>query len=383
MKKSPSGRYITNTVAGESVRAFVPNPLPPRLPARLIAELEKPLRRAESALAKLELVGEMIPSLNWFIYAFVRKEALLSSEIEGTQTTLVDVLTYENTEQLAASAFEDIEEVANYVAAINHAFSQLGSARGLPVSARLLNNCHGILMVGARGAHKQPGAIRRSQTWIGGTRPGNAVFVPPPPEHIDDLIADLETYIHNPDDLPALLRVAIAHVQFETIHPYLDGNGRLGRMLIAMLLTQWGLLSSPLLYLSVYLKAHQKQYYDCLSAVRLSSDWGRWFAFFLTGIEEVANDAISTAQALYRRISADRTTLLAASGTTVTALQLVEHLPEHPVVSMPAVTTLLQTTKPTAGKAIEHLVLVGILREIGKRKRDRIFAYQRYLDELA
>lgn len=383
MKKSPSGRYFTTTVAGEPVRSFVPAPLPPRFPARLITELEHPLRRAESALAKLELAGEMIPSLNWLIYAFVRKEALLSSEIEGTQATLVDVLTYENTEQLTASAFEDIEEVANYVAAINYAFSQLKSVRGLPVSARLLNNCYGILMNGVRGKHKQPGAIRRSQNWIEGTRPGNAVFVPPPPERVGDLIADLDTYIHNPDELPALLRIAIAHVQFETIHPYLDGNGRLGRMLIAMLLTQWELLSNPLLYLSDYLKANQKQYYDRLSAVRLHSDWSQWFAFFLTGIEEVANDAINTAQALYRRITVDRNALLNPSGTTVTALQLFERLPEHPVVSMPAVTTLLDTTKPTAGKAIEQLLALGILREIGKRKRDRIFAYQRYLDELA
>lgn len=237
-------------------------------------------------------------------------------------------------------------------------------------------------MDGTRGKHKQPGANRRSRNWIGGARPANAAFVPPPPEHGADLIAKLETYIHSPDDLPALLRVAIAHVQFETIHPYLDGNGRLGRMLIAMLLAQCGSLSSPLLYLSVYLKAHQKQYYDCLRAVRLNSDWGRWFTFFLTGIEEVANDAISTTQALYRRITADRNTLRAAPGTTVTALQLFERLPQHPVVPMPAVTTLLETTKPTAGKSIEQLLSVGLLRELGKRKRDRIFAYQRYLAEL-
>jgi Fic family protein len=383
MNRPPTGHYLTTSVAGESIQAFVPNPLPPTLPIDLIADLAEPLRRAESELAKLELVGEMIPSLNWFIYAFVRKEALLSSEIEGTQATLVDVLAYENTGALVSSELEDIEEITNYVAAINHAFGQINSPSSLPISARLLNDCHRILMTGVRGEDKQPGEIRSSQNWIGGTRPGNAAFVPPPPERVGDLITNLEAYVHDPDDLPALLRIAIAHVQFETIHPYLDGNGRLGRMLIAMLLTQWDLLSSPLLYLSVYLKAHQAQYYECLSAVRLKNDWRPWLTLFMAGVEEVAKHAITTAQALYRQVNSDRETLLTAIGTTVTAIQLFERVPERPVVSMPLVTTLLETTKPTAGKAIEQLVSAGILREIGKRKRDRIFSYSRYLDELA
>ena len=272
----PTGRYVTTTVADESVQAFVPNPLPPKLPVKMLVALKEPLQAAETALARLDLAGQMIPSVDWFIYAFVRKEALLSSEIEGTQATLIDVLSYEQTEQVGASSVEDIEEVSNYVAAINYALGQLHANRGLPVSMRLLNQCHRRLLQGVRGAHKQPGAIRRSQNWIGGSRPGNAVFIPPPADRVAELLSDLERYIHTTDELPTLLRVAAAHVQFETIHPYLDGNGRVGRMLITLLLDNWGLLKSPLLYVSVYFKKHQSEYYNLLANVRTKGDWQRW-----------------------------------------------------------------------------------------------------------
>ena len=261
MKPQPTGRYVATTVAGEPVEAFVPDPLPPRLSAQRLATLSEPLRDAKAALARLNLAGEMIPSLEWFIYAFVRKEALLSSEIEGTQATLVDVLAWEQAEQPGASNIDDIEEVTNYVAAVNHAFNEINSQKGPPISMRLLNDCHRILMQGVRGATKQPGELRRSQNWIGGSRPGNAVFVPPPPEQVADLLGDLESYIHAENELAPLLRIALVHVQFETIHPYLDGNGRLGRMLIALLLDHWQLLKSPLLYLSLYLKQNQAAYY--------------------------------------------------------------------------------------------------------------------------
>ena len=229
MKAQPTGRYVTSTVAGEAVKAFVPDPLPPKLTAKGLQQLSEPLREAEAALARLDLAGEMIPSINWFVYAFVRKEALLSSEIEGTQATLGDVLAWEQTDQPGASSIEDIEEVTNYVAAINRAFKEIRSPKGAPISVRLFNDCHRILMQGVRGANKQPGEIRHSQNWIGGSRPGNAVFVPPPPQRIVDLLGDLERYIHGDHGLVPLLRVALVHVQFETIHPYLDGNGRLGQ----------------------------------------------------------------------------------------------------------------------------------------------------------
>jgi Fic family protein len=382
MSPQPTGRYITTTVAGEAVEAFVPDPLPPRLSAPQLATLTEPLREAEAALGRLDLAGEMIPSLDWFIYAFVRKEALLSSEIEGTQATLVEVLAWEQAEQPGTSNIDDIEEVTNYVAAVNHALKEIHSPKGPPISMRLLNDCHRILMQGVRGATKQPGELRRSQNWIGGSRPGNAVFVPPPPEQVADLLSDLESYIHAQDELAPLLRIALAHVQFETIHPYLDGNGRLGRMLIALLLDHWQLLKSPLLYLSLYLKQNQAAYYRWLEAIRTEGDWVGWLRFFLVGVAEIADDATRTARALYARVSEDRQVLLKAPGATVTAIQLFEQLPEHPIVTMPSVTRLLSISKPTAGKAIDVLIKAGILAEVGERKRDRLYRYQGYLEVL-
>jgi Fic family protein len=382
MSIQPTGRYITSTVAGESCDAFVPDALPPRLEADQLSALAEPLREAEAALARLDLTGEMIPSLDGFIYAFVRKEALLSSEIEGTQATLVDVLAWEQAEQAGDSRVEDIEEVTNYVAAVNHAFAQVRAPMGPPLCTRLLNDCHRILMQGVRGANKQPGELRRSQNWIGGSRPGNAVFVPPPPERVADLLGDLERYIHADDDLAPLLRVGLVHVQFETIHPYLDGNGRLGRMLIALLLDHWMLLNSPLLYLSLYLKQNQAAYYRWLSAIRTEGDWVGWLRFFLEGVAEIADDATKTSRNLYARVGEDRRTLLATPGVTVTAIQLFEQLPEHPVITMPLVTRLLSTSKPTAGKAIEVLIRAGILAELGARKRDRMYRYGSYLNLL-
>ncbi len=379
MTAKPTGRYVNASVAGESFKAFVPAPLPPKLAGKALPTLDEPRRLAEAALAQLNLASEMIPSVDWFIYAFIRKEALLSSEIEGTQATLVDVLAWEQTDQAGDSHIEDIEEVTNYVSAINHAFKQIHSPKGAPISVRLFNDCHQILMQGVRGANKQPGKLRRSQNWVGGSRPGNAVFVPPPPERVADLLGDLERYIHAEDDLAPLLRIALVHVQFETIHPYLDGNGRLGRMLIALLLDHWGLLKSPLLYLSLYLKQNQATYYRNLSAVRTEGDWVGWMRFFLKGVAEIADDATRTARGLYSRVAEDRRRLLATPGATVTAMQLFEQLPEHPLVSMPLVTRLLATSKPTAGKAIELLISAGILTEVGARKRDRYYRYQYYL----
>jgi Fic family protein len=374
-----TGHYVTTTAAGESARAFVPDALPPHVSKKEAAELNEPLRAADTALARLNFAGDMIPSIDWFIYAFLRKEALLSSEIEGTQATLVDMFSFEHAAQVGASSVDDLQEVAHYVGAMNYALGELRSKRGLPLSVRLLNECHLRLLQGSRGANKQPGELRRSQNWIGGTRPGSAAFVPPPPQRVAGLLADLETYIHEHDTLPPLLRIAAIHAQFETIHPYLDGNGRVGRMLIALLLEQWQLLSSPLLYMSAYLKKHQVSYYRHLQQVRTEGDWLGWFKFFLAGAESVAHDAADRARRLHRQVTGDRRKLLASDGVTVSAIQLFETLPRHPVVSMPLVTRLLHITKPTAGKAIEVLREADILKELGERKRDRLYSYQPYV----
>jgi Fic family protein len=383
MGNGATGKYVETTVAGETVRAFVPNPLPPRLTKDDLASLNDPIRAAENALGRLRLAGEMIPSVGWFVYSFVRKEALLTSEIEGTQATITDVMSYEQTGQAGSSDIADVEEVTNYVKAANFAFDQLGTANGLPLSIRLLNECHRRLMQGVRGHDKMPGEVRRSQVWIGGTRPGNAVYVPPPWEHVGDLLGALETYVHSGNDLPPLLRIAAVHAQFETIHPYLDGNGRIGRLLIALMLKHWEILDAPLLYLSLYLKKHQSTYYEQLSLIREQRAWANWFRFFLDGVADISDNATAKASALNQQITTDRKSLLNADSATVSAIQLFELLPEHPVVSMPLVTQLLDTTKPTAGKAIEFLQSLNILSEVGERKRDRLYRYKPYLDTLS
>jgi Fic family protein len=340
-----------------------------------------PLRRAEQAIARLEVAGEMVPSIDWFVYAFVRKEAVISSQIEGTQATLIDLFEYE-AEQTTRMAGNDVDEVCNYLDAIKFARGQIKSARGLPLSIRLLNEAHRRLMRGVRGANKQPGEIRRSQNWIGGTRPGNAVFVPPPPEKLTALLADLEKYLHTKDGLPPLVRIGLAHVQFETIHPYLDGNGRIGRLLITLLLEHWKLLSAPLLYLSLYFKRHRADYYRLLGDVRKTGDWEAWILFFLEGVATIADEAVIAAREVFALVSTDRQRLIAAPGASIMAIRLMDQLPIHPVVTIPTVVKLLETTKPTAGKAVQLLENLGVLAETTGKQRDRTFAYARYLEKL-
>ncbi len=378
----PTGKTFKTTVAGEAIATFVPYPLPPRNPAlNMDGQLAAPLRRAEQAIARLEVAGEMVPSIDWFVYAFVRKEAVISSQIEGTQATLIDLFEYE-AEQTTRIAGNDVDEVCNYLDAIKFARGQIKSARGLPLSIRLLNEAHRRLMRGVRGANKQPGEIRRSQNWIGGTRPGNAVFVPPPPEKLTALLADLEKYLHTKDGLPPLVRIGLAHVQFETIHPYLDGNGRIGRLLITLLLEHWKLLSAPLLYLSLYFKRHRADYYRLLGEVRKTGDWEAWIRFFLEGVATIADEAVITAREVFALVSTDRQRLIAAPGASIMAIRLMDQLPIHPVVTIPTVVKLLETTKPTAGKAVQLLENLGVLAETTGKQRDRTFAYARYLEKL-
>ena len=376
-----TGRYERTAVAGEEVAAFLPLPLPPRNPALDIeGPLAEPLRSAEHALARLDLAGEMVPSLDWFVYAFVRKEAVITSQIEGTQASLVDLLTHEA--QPEAAPDSDVEEVCNYLEALSYARDELARPDGLPLSVRLLNESHRRLMSGVRGANKQPGEIRRSQNWIGGTRSGNAVHVSPPPQSLPPLLGELENYFHAGDVLPPLVRIGLAHVQFETIHPYLDGNGRLGRLLVALLLEHWGLLKSPLLYLSLFFKRHRAEYYRRLNAVRTEGDWEGWTAYFLEGVAAIADEAVASARELFALIAADRARLLAQDATSVSAARLFERLPDHPIVTVASAMALIGASKPTATRAIGTLAAAGILVETTGRKRDRRFSYAAYIDRL-
>ena len=377
-----TGIYRTREVGGEKVRAFVPHRLPPKRPVlRVEGELAERHAEAASAVSRLEVAGAMVPSPDWFLYGFVRKEAVVSSQIEGTQATLEDVVAYEVTHQSQQPA--DVEEVCNYVDALTYARSELAKPKGLPLCTRLLCAVHKRLMQGARGSEKDPGAIRTSQNWIGGTRPGNARFVPPPPETVSDALAALEQWIHSDDSLPPLVRAGLAHVQFETIHPFLDGNGRIGRLLITLLVEHWGLLSSPLLYLSLGFKRHRQEYYRRLDAVRTDGDWEGWTSFFLHCVEASANDGVKTAKRLFRLVGADRCTVSEHKAATVTSVRLFEQIPEHPMITLATAMQLVDATKPTAGKAIDALCQAGILQEITGKKRDRIYAYQAYLDVLS
>ena len=361
--------------------AFVPSPLPPRKPALAIdARTGERIRAAQHALARLELAGDMVPSLDWFLYGFVRKEAVISSQIEGTQATLIDLLTFEAEHARAPDA--NVEEVCNYLEALSYARGQLARSDGLPLSMRLLNEAHRRLMHGARGASRQPGELRRSQNWIGGSRPGNAVYVPPPAPLLPGLLGDLESYLHAENDLPPLVRIGLAHVQFESIHPYLDGNGRIGRLLIALLLEHWGLLQAPLLYLSLFFKRNREQYYRQLNAVRTEGDWEGWTDFFLDGVATIADEAVASARDLFALVGADRARVLAHDTTSVAAARLFELLPNHPIVTIATTMELIAASKPTATRAIETLVAAGVLVETTGRKRGRSFAYQAYIDRL-
>ncbi len=376
-----TGDFRISTTGGERVRAYVPRPLPPENPSLLLdAELNGYHAAAMAALGRLAVAGQLIPSADWFIYGFVRKEAVISSQIEGTQATLQDVLTFEATHKSERPA--DVEEVCNYVDALTYARREMNRPKGLPLGTRLLCEAHKRLMRGQWGSDKLPGETRRSQNWIGGTRPGNASFVPPPHEDVPEAMSALERYLHRNDDLPPLIRAGLVHVQFETIHPFLDGNGRMGRLLITLLVEHWGLLSSPLLYLSLAFKRQREEYYRRLSAVRSDGDWEGWTAYFLGCVQVAADDGVTTAQRTFALLNKDRQSLLKQKGATIPAIRVFDLLPNHPIVTLPGVIELLETTKPTAAKAIEALCRAKILRETTGKARDRVYAYHGYLQLL-
>ena len=376
-----TGTYATTTTLGEPVRAFVPRPLPPAKPALAPESYAAGVRGAELALARLSGVSGLVPSVEWLLYSAIRKEALLTSQIEGTQATLTDL--FDDEAGLAVSNIDDVEEVSNYLRAFRLVRQNLRDPKGLPISVRLLRDAHRLLLAGARGSGKQPGELRRSQNWIGGTRPGNAVFVPPPPERVAVLLAELERFIHQARPrLPPLVRIALVHAQFETVHPFLDGNGRIGRLLIAALMESWGLLPEPLMYLSGYLKQHQAEYYRRLSAVRTDGDWESWVAFFLHGVQAAATEAERGIVAVASLVAADRRRLLAAPRAGAVSLRLFELLPMMPRFTIEQVRQKLNTTFPTATVAVTLLRGLGIVDELTGQKKNRSFSYQTYIELL-
>lgn len=377
-----TGRYAVTTTLGEAVRAFVPRPLPPAEPP-LAKECFSDLnRQAEMALARLAGVSGLAPSVDWLLYSAIRKEALLTSQIEGTQATLTDL--FDEEAGLKIHNADDVQEVTNYLRAFRWVQAQLHDPQGLPISVRLLCQAHGLLLDGVRGAGKQPGQLRRSQNWIGGTRPGNAAFVPPPPDEVAELLGALEHFIHQPHpELPPLVNIALVHAQFETIHPFLDGNGRIGRLLIAALLQAWGLLQEPLMYLSGYLKQHQGEYYRRLSAIRSHGDWEAWVQFFLEGVASAASQAEGNIIQTASLIAADRKHLLQQPKASPLSYRLFELLPMMPRFTAEHVRQQLQTTFPTASAAIRSLQDAGIVTELTGQKKNRIYSYQAYAELLS
>ena len=376
--KRTAGTYASSTTLGEAVQAFVPLPLPPAKPPLSADAFEAQNRAAELALARLAGVSGLVPSVDWVLYGAIRKEALLTSQMEGTQATLTDL--FDEEAGLDVSNADDIEEVTNYMRAYRLVRENLNNPDGLPISVRLMRDAHRLLLDGVRGSGKQPGELRRSQNWLGGTRPGNAVFVPPPADQVPALLADLEKFIHaTSPTLAPLVNVALVHAQFETIHPFLDGNGRIGRLLIAALLEHWRLLPEPLMYLSGYLKQHQLEYYRQLSVIRTEGNWESWVSFFLEGVAVAATEAERSIVEIATMVAADRRRVLDSPKSGPATYRLFELLPMMPRFTVERVRQKLNTSFPTANAAIKLLNALGIVTETTGQKKNRSFSYQGYI----
>jgi Fic family protein len=372
------GRYAVTSVGGESVRAYLPPKLPPNPPVQLAGML-KLLGEADVALGRLDSVSALLPNPQLFLYTYIRKEAVLSSQIEGTQSTLVDLMLFESEGAPDAPRF-DVAEVSNYVGSLNHGLERLNG--GFPLSLRLLREMHSILLQDGRGADLDPGEFRRSQNWIVGTRPGNAHYVPPPPERLMECLGAFEKFLHAEDDLPVLVKAALAHVQFESIHPFLDGNGRLGRLLVTLLLCVSKTLQEPTLYLSLYLKKHRQRYYDLLTRVRETGDWETWVRFFLEGVRETAIQAADTAHRILRLLEADRARLETIGRASATALRMHQYLHARPAFNVTALARELGLSFPTVAAAASRMEALGILHEATGRSRGKVYFYTAYMDIL-
>jgi len=374
------GTYVTTMLTGETVQAFIPPKLPPDPPVEL-ASLYQHLDRANQALGRLDGLTTMLPYTRFFLYLYIRKEALLSSQIEGTQSSFSDLLLFENDAEPSVP-IDDVKEVSNYVAAMQHGLRRI--AGGFPLSLRLIREIHAILLHGGRGANRTPGEFRRSQNWVGGTRPGNAAFVPPPPEGLMECLDSFERFLHDEKHkLPVLVDAGLIHVQFETIHPFLDGNGRLGRLLITLLLCSRGALREPLLYLSLYFKTNRDQYYELLQRVRTHGAWEEWLAFFLEGTEITARSAADSAKQILTLFAKDRDRIQTIGRAASSAMRVHEYMQKKPLVSIGAVADGLQLSIPTVTVALDHLVRLGIAREVTGKRRARVFGYSRYLKILS
>ncbi|HEX6995609.1 MAG TPA: Fic family protein [Gammaproteobacteria bacterium] len=377
MKRGETGTYVMTAAGGETVRAFVPKPLPPEPSLAFDADLQRALEAAVLALGRLDGVSTLLPDKSLFLYSYVRKEAVLSSQIEGTRSSLSDLLLFELNEA-SGVPFEDVVEVSNYVAALDYGLTRL--REGFPLSNRLIREIHGILLSRGRGSGKDPGEFRRSRNWIGGSRPGNAVFVPPPHTAVHDAMGALERFLHDRGDgLPHLVRAGLAHVQFETIHPFLDGNGRVGRLLITLLLCHDGVLRDPLLYLSLYFKEHRDEYYALLDLVRREGDWEAWLAFFLEGVRVTAQGAVETAQRLTAMFGDDRRRIESQGRRAGSAIRVHDALKARPILSLPEISRTTGLSFPAASSAMSLLTEMGIARELTGKRRDRLFVYDGYL----
>jgi Fic family protein len=379
-KVGRQSRYVTSTVSGERVRAFVPPPLPPGPAALDLTSLQAILAQANQAVGRLDGMTSALPDLKLFLYSYVRKEAVLSSQIEGTQSSLSDLLLYENAETPGVP-LDDVQEVSNYVAALNHGLKRMRG--GFPLSLRLIREIHEVLLSKGRGSHAQPGQFRTSQNWIGGTRPGNAAYVPPPPEYVMNCMGHLETFIHqDAPSLPLLVRAGLVHAQFESIHPFLDGNGRVGRLLITFMLCAEEVLREPVLYLSLFLKKHRPLYYERLNGTRGEEGWTDWLDFFLQGVRDTANQAARTASSIDKLFRTDKEKLELFGRGAASALSIYRYAQANPLFSIRSAAREMKVSFPTASAAVMRMTEAGILQEASGKRRGRLFVYGKYLDVL-
>jgi Fic family protein len=377
VKRAKTGQYITISTTGEKVKAFVPDALPPEPPLEISPSLQDSIDKALLAIGRLDSISMLLPDTSLFLYMYVRKEAVLSSQIEGTQSSLSDLLLFE-IDAAPGVPLDDVQEVSNYVAAMEHGLKRI--REGLPLSVRLIKEIHDVLLSKGRGSDKSPGQFRRTQNWIGGTRPGNALFVPPPPEQVGQCMSELEKFVHNKiRKTPTLIKAALLHGQFETIHPFLDGNGRVGRLLITLLLCSEAVLKDPMLYPSLYFKKHRDQYYNLLQAIRTEGDWEKWIEFFAEAVRETAETAVKAANQLMDIADEDRKKIRSIGRIAGSALRVHQALLQKPVISIPKACQLSGLWTTTATAVLNRFEEMGIIKEITGGRRNRLYSYISYM----